>query len=608
MIDEQENIVNRLIISKEKICEMVKMYNNVLYTKEILYNLLETNILEEYIELGGTKTIESIIINFSKEKFEYVKSFFNDFLNYINNDERIYNILIRILSKISIFFISSNITILNNIWSFTQFKKSLKHITYCNTGKEYELYGLLPNTKDVNMLMILYDGTMHNILVDYIYNIINVNIQLYKLKKIHLLSGGKYLGFICQIIYKIYSMYSIYDICMNINDEFYKKLYISLLQITQLCINQQFIIKKLINKIIIIYTNYINYELNDILKLDKFEIINDMYIIIDTYKIYYKKNLLKIIKKVMNDENNNGLLRLKSLYMYMKIHKIDECEINLYEHILNIISEVNIIKLNNEIQEYNFTEFNNFMYALSFVLIKNNKKINKKNNSIKQGLYNMLSYISENILDQFINALSNSTNNYQEIYEKIQIYLDTCYYIFDAYINIIGGMNYYILDEKLITSIELIYDKLIKSELILKINKLEIKDALLTIIINRSLTIKDETKKINLKVLYNYIKNDIKNYKGSQESLDTYDEKYYDPILHKLIIDPIMIPLIDEIFDRSTIYLLMYESKFTNNKSIHPYTREELTFDELIEYNKKDDIVKKIKEFKTNCPYFQYQK
>ena len=53
-----------------------------------------------------------------------------------------------------------------------------------------------------------------------------------------------------------------------------------------------------------------------------------------------------------------------------------------------------------------------------------------------------------------------------------------------------------------------------------------------------------------------------------------------------------MIPNVDLIFDRSSIITQIY------HEQKNPYTREELTIDCLNEYNQKEEIVKKIEDWK----------
>jgi hypothetical protein len=70
-----------------------------------------------------------------------------------------------------------------------------------------------------------------------------------------------------------------------------------------------------------------------------------------------------------------------------------------------------------------------------------------------------------------------------------------------------------------------------------------------------------------------------------------YPSEFTDPITCKPIITPVMIPNINEIFERISVVTQIY------NQGINPYTREPLTLEELEKYNSKEDIIKKINEF-----------
>jgi ubiquitin conjugation factor E4 B len=64
-----------------------------------------------------------------------------------------------------------------------------------------------------------------------------------------------------------------------------------------------------------------------------------------------------------------------------------------------------------------------------------------------------------------------------------------------------------------------------------------------------------------------------------------------DPLLCIKIKNPIMIPEVKTIFDRSSIITHLYTNK-TN-----PYTRKPLTEEELDHYNDLDEVKQQIKQF-----------
>lgn len=78
-----------------------------------------------------------------------------------------------------------------------------------------------------------------------------------------------------------------------------------------------------------------------------------------------------------------------------------------------------------------------------------------------------------------------------------------------------------------------------------------------------------------------------------------YPEEFLDPIMYTKIIDPIMIPDVTTVLDKSSIITHLYTSK-TN-----PFTQQPLTEEEINEYNKKQEIVDKIREFREKLFHFE---
>ena len=78
--------------------------------------------------------------------------------------------------------------------------------------------------------------------------------------------------------------------------------------------------------------------------------------------------------------------------------------------------------------------------------------------------------------------------------------------------------------------------------------------------------------------------------KTDNNTIDLPDE-FTDPILATEIKNPVMIPKIDKIFDRSSIMSHLYSDE-TN-----PFTREKLTIHDFEEYNEKADVKCKISDF-----------
>jgi hypothetical protein len=85
----------------------------------------------------------------------------------------------------------------------------------------------------------------------------------------------------------------------------------------------------------------------------------------------------------------------------------------------------------------------------------------------------------------------------------------------------------------------------------------------------------------------------------NKEKIIVYPEEFLDPILYTKITDPIMIPDVTSILDKSSIIRHLYTSK-TN-----PFTQQPLTENEITEYNKQPDVIIKINEFNQKLTKFE---
>jgi hypothetical protein len=72
---------------------------------------------------------------------------------------------------------------------------------------------------------------------------------------------------------------------------------------------------------------------------------------------------------------------------------------------------------------------------------------------------------------------------------------------------------------------------------------------------------------------------------------DDVPDEFLDPIIFSTIKQPVMIPDVDLVFDRSTIMTQLYKDP------VNPYTRAKLSVEEFEKYNQNDIVIVKIKEF-----------
>ena len=75
-----------------------------------------------------------------------------------------------------------------------------------------------------------------------------------------------------------------------------------------------------------------------------------------------------------------------------------------------------------------------------------------------------------------------------------------------------------------------------------------------------------------------------------QQEIELPDE-FCDPLMASEIVEPVLLPGTDTIMDKSVI------SRHLLTDQHNPFNRENLTIDELEQYNSKDDIKEKLKEF-----------
>ena len=80
----------------------------------------------------------------------------------------------------------------------------------------------------------------------------------------------------------------------------------------------------------------------------------------------------------------------------------------------------------------------------------------------------------------------------------------------------------------------------------------------------------------------------------SNEFIEKGNDTYVDNIFSIEIIQPIMIPKSEYFYEKATMYLLVRET------SQHPYTREKLLLNDIIEYNKQEIIKEKLDNYLKN--------
>jgi hypothetical protein len=108
--------------------------------------------------------------------------------------------------------------------------------------------------------------------------------------------------------------------------------------------------------------------------------------------------------------------------------------------------------------------------------------------------------------------------------------------------------------------------------------------------------------KMNDDEKYELLKKLELNEKNKNNDLDELPEEFLDPLLQIEIKEPVMIPDINNIFDRVSIMSHLYE------KETNPYTRTVLTIDDFEKYNNTDNVKKIINEFKLKLDNYKNKK
>jgi hypothetical protein len=99
---------------------------------------------------------------------------------------------------------------------------------------------------------------------------------------------------------------------------------------------------------------------------------------------------------------------------------------------------------------------------------------------------------------------------------------------------------------------------------------------------------------VDMNMKLNHLENLSNKLNDRLETLSNKSNEYIDNIFNIEIQEPIMLPNSNDFFEKMTMYLLILETRK------HPYTRENLTIDRLIEYNNSEDIKNKINIFLEN--------
>lgn len=646
---------------------------------EEIIELIETNnfdennnIIEKIIKLDDIEISNNIFVsyingNFDEKHMDFAKKeIYNIFKN---NDLR--KAFKNFINKCNIdydmfeyFTNFNNYKIIEFVWKNENFRNHIKHVKKFSTAKEYHTYGIFKkyNLSDSEYVQkyftclekLIYDKSIHEYLIDYLYDIIHLNepytsINHHELVKEKKCSNFEFNLFILETVYKLYQQYDFNDLSKSHN-KIYETMMLGLhivLQCTYITFNKEankflkndinrkkrldlinnFLKKQLIQDIF--HNHYENLfvkktiENKDIDK--KYEYVpNDILLYADFMNNYDKKftlskNTLNIISHILGNNKHNVHNRYYSLIITKNMsYKYGYLEFDDYfNNLFKYINEVNLIKLSiqqlSEKIKYHHTITNILLQMTDLVPI-----ISEKSRYIlPETIFRLISNSFE-LFDNFNNDLYDKIKgNFLEemyYYNCYSIMIECTIYTIRIYTNIYQRnliTTYYPeLEEKyhqfigrIINNIKMKENNKFQFDLNLSNDNSLINLCCLAICENidknnineNFIDIKDNVIQV-LKTCENSTDKINKFLTLLENKKNTFDEDkipndLLDPLTCKIIKNPVMIPNNNEIFERSSIVMQIYEH------GINPYTREPLSLEILEKFNEKEETKQKINIF-----------
>lgn len=286
-----------------------------------------------------------------------------------------------------------------------------------------------------------------------------------------------------------------------------------------------------------------------------------------SYKIItYICNLIDI-----HGYNNKENRILESFLLYLSeinINEIDEISQDLHDHLVNMLYKMSLLCINDSVNINDHIMINKSIYKFSSIIIIYLDKL-----KIYEGIDGNILIEGFNMLLICFNRLLLIANIKDFGYEIITPITNILLYIIRN-------------DEKynsLLKTVFMIINN-IKDNKIIDNNFNDDVNHIIKLI--NDIDLDDKTKN-DLSIYFNKIKENNNN-----NTISEIPEKFLDPLLYTIINEPIMIPKVNLIFDKSSIISHLYHD------NINPYTREPLTINEVEEYNKKQDIIDRINKYK----------
>jgi hypothetical protein len=575
-----------------------------------------------------------------------IKEIFNIILENLDDDKTIeiyINLLYDNFNRINYNnFIKELILMLDNSYFIIMFLG--KFLDKINLYKKKILKDIIKNTTDITKLKNIFILDVDYVILLEIFILNNLNENDYILLLEWIYEIGK-IDIIYKLIEKLeYKLNSIrynviFDIIISlirlheklINTDFYIELSKKLIPLIILSITL-FELSEFIKNIFLIETNNLfNYRLNTIFnfyrtlikyknKYFDVQIINDIVKLINLFiktdgdmepyiniiddlltllyinelNIHEKTNLFINITQIITNENinytPNNLIEYIDYYIsnikFLSWSTLDE-KIALLELIAK-----SLLQIKNK-EELYFEKFDNIIFNVlyleqeTFNIFKSvlqTEVIYTNYNLVKNTLYNLLTIINifNDILIIYFNLCVKYNIYYADLLHKNNL-------LINIYVNFFNNNN----QSNTKFSMNILFQNIIINKFMIIYNhhnydKFQFNGLEYDLIINYY---------NNLKINYIHDLDNIINILKeksikSNEFIEKYnDDIYIDNIFSIEIIEPIMIPNSEYFYEKATMYLLLRET------SQHPYTREKITLNDIIEYNKQSHIKEKINNY-----------
>jgi hypothetical protein len=247
--DQHVEILEKFLDSDDKLEAILGLYSNRIESGEtppsyynVLFGVLTSYISGEFDENDITMFLLEYYDSFKGEenKFEPLLTSWDNYIKYKLSEQQVYEILIKLLLKVREIqtfnnkkinpkkeYDRFNLVITNSIWKIESFRKSIKCAPKQPTGKKYITNGLFCSLFTENVYVydfksiypLLEDQNCRETLVNYLYNIIHVNLP-YTYDNLFSVNFNKcsnisYNTFIFRMIICISKNYSLFDELLN---------------------------------------------------------------------------------------------------------------------------------------------------------------------------------------------------------------------------------------------------------------------------------------------------------------------------------------------------------------------------------------------------------